>query len=292
MKRVCLWVALLMVVPVWAVSAQTLSTDPYPLEIAVGEEGSVDLVLDSSLPNGLKSYAIVLSDENESITGITLPDWCQLDAVEEKDYGWYVQCLDTNDEITEEDTNVTLATISVSGVVAGSSDLFIQTVGSTPEGYILGVKDDNNQTMFEDNVTIDDAFVVVTTAPPGAKNIIKFDYGAIVKVEVISVPEPGEDTIIQVVSETTGETVFSETISGTGSLDITGLEPGNYYMKVINAGNILNTSDWNTWDKKSVGADFVEIGDGNFDVKIKGASDVEWVNDEAPLIIQICSVEN
>ncbi|RLI85954.1 MAG: hypothetical protein DRP01_05220, partial [Archaeoglobales archaeon] len=121
-----------------------------------------------------------------------------------------------------------------------------------------------------------------------------FDYRAVVKVEVISVPEPGEDTIIQVVSETTGETVFSETISGTGSLDITGLEPGSYYMKVINAGNILNTSDPTTWDKKSVGADFVEIENItlNFDVKIKGASDVEWVNDEAPLIIQICSVEN
>jgi len=143
-------------------SAQTLYTDPYPLEVTVGEEGNIDLVLDSSLPNGLKSYAIVLSvDDNVSITGITLPDWCQFTAVEERDYGWYVQCLDTNDEITEEDTNVTLATIDVSGVVAGSSDLFIQTVGSTPDGWVLGVYDDNNQPMFEDNVTIDDAVVVV-----------------------------------------------------------------------------------------------------------------------------------
>ena len=158
MKKVCLWITLLMVVGI--TSAQTLYTDPYPLEMAVGEEGSVDLVLDSA-PDGLKSYAIVLSvDDNVDITGITLPDWCQYTAVMEKDYGWYVQCLDTNYEITSGATEVVLATINVSGVVAGNSSLFIQTVESTPEGFVLGIYDDNSQPMFEDNVTIDDAFVV------------------------------------------------------------------------------------------------------------------------------------
>jgi|GEM_PF-2530357 len=147
-----------------------LKTTPYPLTMVVGEEKSFDLVLDWA-PNGLKSYAIVLSmEENVSITDVTLPDWC-FRYVEEKDYGWYVQCLDTNNEISEEATDIVLATINVIGAQAGTSDLFIQTVGSTPEGWMLGIMDDNAQPMFYENVTVDDAVVVCEIVPfPGCVN--------------------------------------------------------------------------------------------------------------------------
>ncbi|RLI83156.1 hypothetical protein DRP04_02180 [Archaeoglobales archaeon] len=260
-----------------------VTTSPQTAVISPDSSSTIDIVLDK-VPTGLDYANLSVSISNSTVAeiiDIEFPTWATLtdNSTLPASNVWF-KAGDLNDQVKAGDTNVVLATLTIKGLAEGTSDITI-TVNSFTDDNYNEIKDQISTISGTINVS------TAVTPPPAAKNIIKFDYGAIVKVEVISVPESGEDTIIQVVSETTGETVFSETISGTGSLDITGLELGNYYMKVINAGNILNTSDPTTWDKKSVGADFVEIGDGNFDIKIKGASDVEWVNDEAPLIIQI-----
>ena len=261
-------------------SAQVVYIEPDKTSVSPGETFNVDI----SVSDGSASSVLVnFTFDNTLITyvdGSTYDVFDFTDTLKSADN--YVSYLGVSTSPVDISSKTKVATVTFSVNSGATGTITFNVVMANIDG-----NDVSNVSV--GSVTIVSAPTTVTTPPPGAENIIKFDYGAVVKVEVISVPEPGEDTIVQVISESTGETVSPPDlkVSGTGSLDITGLEPGNYYLKVINAGNTLDTSDPTTWDKKSVGTDFVEIGDGNFDVKIKGASDVEWVNDEAPLIIQI-----
>jgi hypothetical protein len=78
---------------------------------------------------------------------------------------------------------------------------------------------------------------------PPLADVAQYDEGSTVTIEVVSAPDTSQKTIVVVKSASTGSTVFSKELSGaTGTVDVTGLSPGVYYVEVSNGGFTLATA--------------------------------------------------
>jgi hypothetical protein len=86
---------------------------------------------------------------------------------------------------------------------------------------------------------------------------LTFDYGSVIKIKVVAVNDTTKDAHLYIYSNSTKDVVFSKTIAhpvqaGT-VIEVTGLDPGMYYIVFENNGRKLNTSDPSTIDKPNTG---------------------------------------
>jgi len=103
-------------------ASPTLKLIPESAFIPCGANFSFKIVIDE-LPNGLAGYNISLEPllyinastwwDIVNVTNVTFPDWAELNDWERKDYDWWLKAIDLHDNIQQNATNVTLATITV-----------------------------------------------------------------------------------------------------------------------------------------------------------------------------------
>jgi PGF-CTERM protein len=136
------------------VSAQTVSVNNATID---SDETTLILVLLDEAPEGLSGYNITVSLSNTevaNITEVTFPDWAALhDASDLPGDSVTMNAIDLNEEIGLGATSIELGQITIQGIAAGESDIFIE---------IISMDDDDGLQMSPE---IEAGLIVVEGAP-------------------------------------------------------------------------------------------------------------------------------
>ncbi len=270
-------IVLLLILATATASAQSVLLQPSTSSPKVNDTFTVDVVVKNA-GSIMAMTADVVNTSNVDYIGVEkYPDgWIKL-----SDNPIRVFTMDSSKAI-DTTNGATILTLKFKALSEGNATINLSNIT---------VKDTNGNsiTIPPSSLTVNITTTTSTTpTPTPTANIVKFDYGAVIKVNILNVPDTTKDTIIRVVSATTGETVKSATVHGTGVAEISGLDPGTYYLVITNDGVKMDTSDPTTWTSVSYGTDFVELKNtaNNMDIKVEGASNVEWIGN-MPVYIQV-----
>ena len=131
-----------------------------PVTVGVGQETTINIVTDK-LPTGLSYANITVTIANSSVAqieDIQLPSWAILadNSSLPSSTVWFKEG-DLADQVKAGDTDVVLATLTIKGLTAGTSDITI-TVNS--------FQDDNYQNIKDQIATVSGTITVITGPPP------------------------------------------------------------------------------------------------------------------------------
>ncbi|WP_319578657.1 hypothetical protein [uncultured Methanospirillum sp.] len=130
MKKLCLAILIVLLTGFCSAtgSASTISISPASIS-GVGMSSTATISLDSA-DQGLSGYILSVYPVNpqiSTINGVTFPDWATLsDATHGEGATYIIRALDMNEAVGPGAKNVPLATLTLSGVTPGSTQIMIE----------------------------------------------------------------------------------------------------------------------------------------------------------------------
>jgi len=102
-----------------------------PVTLAAGTSGTSDITIDT-LPNGLSGYRMTVASDNQAVVtvmGATFPSWAALsDATAGEGGSYLLSAIDLNSGVEAGAGGITLATLNLQAVGAGSAQITMSTV--------------------------------------------------------------------------------------------------------------------------------------------------------------------
>ncbi len=274
--KIGLVATLLLLIAVTA-SAQTVSVES--ASIAPDETKTVNVVLDQVPSTGLSYVNLSVSIANSTvaeITDIEFPSWATLkdNSTLPASTVWFKEG-DLSDQVKAGDTDVVLATLTIKGLTAGTSDITI-TINSFQDDNYQDIKDQIATTSGTVTVSSVTPTPTPTTVPQIAPEIsvdktlkdptetismkiynidkwysennryvAQFDFGDTVKIYLYGL-DSDTTTTFEIRDWNTDDAKYSDSFEGTSKtyeIDTSELYPGYFYFYVKNGAYEINTKD-------------------------------------------------
>jgi len=131
MKIRNIWIIFLLFATVLITGVQGVEVSIKPVTLSPGENGTMDIILDSA-PAGISGFQMNVQSDNPSVgkvTGASFPSWASLSEALPGDGGSYaLRAIDLNSGVEGGASQVTLATLSVQAVASGACQIVIQNL--------------------------------------------------------------------------------------------------------------------------------------------------------------------